>query len=200
MSFWSTSDNKQIEKTTSYESAGGADFEPMPKGTQVLAAPDEAKWDNSDFYGDFISVRWVVLKPAEYANRKLFQKLKVNDSEPKVADKAKRMLAVIDQNAGGKLFSSDEAPTDESLQSALVNKPMVLSLDVYEIKEDRDGVKLDEAIVGNWIRAVAPKGPLKQPEGVAAPKAKAPAPAAKAAAPASKTMPDFDDTDSDIPF
>lgn len=217
MSFWSTSDNKAIEKSTAYESAGGNDFEPMPKGTQVLAAPDEAKWDNSDFYGDFISIRWTVLKPVEFQNRKIFQKLKVNDEASKVSDKAKRMLAVIDTNAGGKLFASDEAPTDETLQAALVNKAMVLSLDVYEITKDSDtGAELAEPIVGNWVRAVAPKGELKQPAPVAprqaAPtQAKAPAPKAAAARPGTQRAapqqqqqqqpaPDFDSFDDDIPF
>lgn len=150
MSFWSTSDNKQIEKAGTFESGGG-DIEPIPAKTQVLAAPDEAKWD--EYQGDeYISLRWNILQPKEYANRKIFQKVRVCDSDPKKSDKAKRMLAAIDTNAGGKLLASGERPTDESLTRCLVNKPMVLMLQVWEIEKD-DGTTAK----GNWISAVSPR-------------------------------------------
>lgn len=146
MSFWNTSE----EITGSFESGGG-DIEPIPANTTVLAAPDEAKWDdhNGDYY---ISVRWVVLQPKEYANRKIFQKIRVEDKDPKKADKAKRMLGAIDHNAGGKLAASGEKPTDESLTRNLVNKPMMLKLQLWEIEAD-DGTKKR----GNWVSAVAPR-------------------------------------------
>ena len=149
MSFFTTSDNKAIEKAGSME-MGGGDIEPIPAKTQVLAAPDEAKWD--DYEGDeYISLRWNILQPKEYANRKIFHKLRVSDSDPKKADKAKRMLAAIDTNAGGKLLAAGERPTDESLTRCLVNKPMVLMLQVWEM--ERDGEKKR----GNWIGAVSPR-------------------------------------------
>ena len=150
MSFWSTSDNKAIEKSGNME-MGGGDIEPIPNGTQVLAAPDEAKWD--EYQGDeYISLRWNVLQPKEFANRKIFHKIRVCDSDAKKADKAKRMLAAIDTNAGGKLLARGERPTDESLTRCLVNKPMVLKLQVWEIEKD-DGTTAR----GNWVAAVSPR-------------------------------------------
>src|SRR5690606_7741125 len=131
--------------------SGGGDIEPIPANTTVLAAPDEAKWDEYD--GDYyISVRWVVLQPKEFANRKVFQKIRVEDADPKKADKAKRMLAAIDHNAGGKLAESSEKPTDGALTRNPVNKPMMLKLQGWEIDAD-DGTKTR----GNWVSAVAPR-------------------------------------------
>lgn len=179
MSFFTTSDNKAIEKASTME-MGGGDIEPIPAKTQVLAAPDEAKWD--EYQGDeYISVRWNILQPKEYAGRKVFQKLRVCDNESKKADKAKRMLAAIDTNAGGKLMAKGERPTDESLTRCLVNKPMVLMLQVWEIEKD-DGTKAR----GNWIGAVSPR------KGAAVAEA-APAPVAAPAA-----EPNLDD--DDLPF
>ena len=170
MSFWNTSE----EITGSFESGGG-DIEPIPANTTVLAAPDEAKWDS--YEGQYhIAVRWVVLQPKEYANRKIFHKIRVEDQDQKKADKAKRMLAAIDHNAGGKLAASGEKPTDESLTRNLVNKPMMLKLQMWEIEAD-DGTKKR----GNWVSAVAPRS-------------------GNAAAPvAPKPAPDIAD-DLDVPF
>ena len=169
MSFWNTTE----ETNGSFESGGG-DIEPIPANTTVLAAPDEAKWD--DYNGDFhIAVRWVVLQPKEYANRKIFQKIRVEDQDQKKADKAKRMLAAIDHNAGGKLAASGEKPTDESLTRNLVNKPMMLKLQMWEIESD-DGTKKR----GNWVSAVAPRS-------------------GNAAAPVAE-KPEPDIADGDIPF
>lgn len=151
MSFWNTSDNQSAASVGGQFETGGGDMTPIPANTTVLAAPDEAKWE--DHNGDYhIALRWVVLQPKEYANRKIFHKLRVEDKDPKKADKAKRMLAAIDHNAGGKLAASGEKPTDESMTRALVNKPMMLKLQVWEIDKD-DGTKA----AGNWVSAVAPR-------------------------------------------
>lgn len=145
MSFWN------IDKPTdgNFETGGG-NIEPIPSNTSVLAAPDEAKWD--EFQGDrYISVRWAVMAPAEYKNRKIFQKIRVEDEDPKKQEKAKRMLAAIDANAGGKLMAAGEEPTDKSLTVALCNKPMVLKLQVWEMEIN------GEERSGNWISAVSPR-------------------------------------------
>lgn len=145
MSFWN------IDKPTdgNFETGGG-DIAPIPKNTSVLAAPDEAKWD--EYEGDrFISIRWAVMAPAEYKNRKIFHKIRVEDSDPKKQEKAKRMLAAIDANAGGKLMAAGEEPTDKSLTVALCNKPMVLKLQVWEMEIN------GEERSGNWISAVSPR-------------------------------------------
>ena len=156
MSFWNLSDNTDATSTGGQFETGGGDIEPIPAGTSVLAAPDEAKVD--DYQGErFISLRWAVLQPAEYANRKIFQKIRVWDNDSKKSDKAKRMLAAIDTNAGGKLMASGRAPDDESLTVALVNRPMVLKLQVWEMDRD-DGTTAR----GNWVSAVAPRNPQQQ--------------------------------------
>lgn len=152
MSFWNLSDNTEIEKSGEFESGGGG-FEPLPNNTDCLAAVDEAKWDSYEGE-EYISLRWVILKPDGYKGRKIFQKIKVNESDSKKADKAKRMLAAIDTNAGGKLMASGEAPTDMSLMQSLSNKPMVIKLMIWEI----DGKR------GNWVSKVSPKnGELSAP-------------------------------------
>lgn len=163
MSFWNLSDGKQAEQQTEFESGGG-NFDPIPAGTNCLAIIDEAKWDaKGEGYdrAEFISIRWSVMKPEEYQNRKVFQKLWVKDLDPsgkdrekqiKKKDKAIRMLAAIDTNAGGKLMAAGIEPTDDLLQSALVGKAMVISLQVWEMTNN------GEKASGNWIAAVAAKG------------------------------------------
>lgn len=152
MSFWA------LETTTEQENIGtfmmsNGDIEPIPKNTQVLAFIDEIKWD--EFQGDsYISARWNVIKPEEYKNRKIFQKIRVNDDDPKKADKAKRMLMAIDFNAKGGLAASGKEPTTEMMQAKLTNKPMVIMLQIWAIEDKETG----EMKKGNWISAVAPKG------------------------------------------
>lgn len=146
--------------------------EPLPDNTDVLAAPDEAKWDEYD-NDKYISLRWSVIAPKEYKGRKVFQKIRVASDDPKKAEKAKRMLAAIDANAGGKLMKANEEPTDKSLTMALVNKPMVLKVKVWEIpaEQSSDGQERQ----GNWIAAVSPRKGSEPVEPVAEPKQEAPA-------------------------
>jgi hypothetical protein len=87
------------------------------------------------------------------------------------------MLAAIDANAGGQLVAAGKEPDNALLTKCLVNKPMLLKLQVWEVDAtDGSGKKR-----GNWVSAVAPKQ-----AGTSAP-APAPAPA-----------PAF--VDSDVPF
>lgn len=152
MSFFSN-----IEQSNSFE-AGGGSIEPIPDNTNVLAAIDQAVWQEDRNGGpDFIEFRWTVMAPAEYANRKVFQKVRVRDEDAKKAEKAKRMLVAIDANAGGKIFAAGKEPSEQDLQKHLMAKPMVLKVQTWEI----DGK------VGNWVSAVSAR------KGAAAP---APAP------------------------
>lgn len=152
-----------IDSKGEFEIGGG---EPLPNGTQVLAAADEARW--VDYQGDSrIDIRWNVLSPKEYAGRKVFQKLRVEDQDPKKAERARKMLAAIDANAGGHLMAANESPTDISLQRHLCGKPMVLRVSLYRIQTD-DGEK-----TGNWVSAVSPR---KGSEPAPAPKPAAPGP------------------------
>ncbi len=160
--FWNLSDGEDAATSTNGEfDAGGGNMEPIPPETSVLAAIDEAKWDKDQQGNRFISLRWNVLAPEEFDNRKVFQKLWVLDADPrakadKVAakrDKAKRMLAAIDTNAGGKLLAKPVMPTDEALTLHLTNKPMVVKVMLWSMRDSATG----EMMRGNWIGAVAPK-------------------------------------------
>lgn len=195
MSFWDMNDGSTVEATASYEVEGG-DMKPIPDNTGCIAAIEEAKWD--DYEGDrYISLKWRVMRPSEYEKRVIYHKVKVfgmakDKDKQATADKAKRMLAAIDQNAGGKLMKVKGEPSDSDLMSALVGKMMAIKVKVWEIDKDKNGkaIPKEERKSGNWICAVAPsKGGQK-----AAPKAEEkPAPAA----PIQAVSNDFDD---DIPF
>lgn len=194
MSFWDVGGEDLQKNQGSYEQEGG-DIKPIPDGTQVLALIDEAKWDAFQEGDDYISLRWSIMAPNEYKNRKVFQKLWVLGNNPNQSDaekrksqgvKAKKMLAAIDHNAGGKLLSSGEAPTDDSMARSITNKPMVLKLKVWEMEIQ------GEKKSGNWIVAVSPRnaGAKKAEEAGA----KEPAPQAQ------QPSIEEDELDSEIPF
>jgi len=151
MSFWAVESNTQEENLGTFEMGGGS-IEPIPAKTQVLAYIDEAKWDtyNNDTY---ISLRWNIVKPVEYKNRKIFQKLKVNETDSKKRDKAKKMLMAIDHNAKGGLMASGKEPDNLMLTSKLCNKMMVIMLQIWEIEDSKTG----DMKRGNWVSAVSPK-------------------------------------------
>lgn len=175
MSFWNLSDGGSATDTgQDYEIPGG-NLDPIPDGSSVLAMIDEAKWDDKDG-SDYISLRWSVLSPDEYKNRKVFQKLWVTDDDPsakdadkaaKKRDKARRMLAAVDANAGGKLTKKEGIPTDETLTICLTNKPMIIRVAVWAIKDRETG----DTISGNWVQAVAPKSKGIDVKPATAPKA-----------------------------
>lgn len=135
---------KDAKATTTFEMGGGG-IEPIPKNTNVLASIEEAKI--SEFQGEkTVQLKWRVLKPEAYAKRVIFQKIKCWDADNDKADKALQMLAAIDTNAGGKLMKSGDEPTDMSLSKALLNRPMVLNLQTWEMNDKK----------GNWVKSVAP--------------------------------------------
>ena len=141
------------EQVTGQMEMGGSDIEPIPSKTQCVAAIDEIKWDNHNDE-EYISARWTILQPAEFKNRKIFQKIKVKDADDKKRQKAVKMLAAIDFNAKGGLMQSGSVPTDTLLQKALMNKIMIIMVQVWAIKDEETG----ETKKGNWINAVSPKG------------------------------------------
>lgn len=226
MSFWATTEGEKLVKNESIEVEGGSSLLPMPSGTNVKAAIEEAKWDTTDKDGTFISLKWTVLAPACFKGRKVFQKIKVQSAkgegsnnrgkEQSKLDKAQntalRMFAVIATNAGGKLLESAKAPDDAALTANLVNKTMMLMLDVWEITTDQNGNKIQnpaDYARGNWVKKVAPKGeyvepPKEEQEAIIA-KQEAEHRAAVANAPTSSgggsnAPKDFDSFDDDIPF
>jgi hypothetical protein len=196
MSFWNLEDGTSAADTgTEYEIPGGGNLEPIPNESNVLSIVDEAKWDEKND-AKYISLRWTVLAPDEYKNRKIFQKLWVLDDDPsakdkeaakKKRDKAKRMLGAIDANAGGNLTKAGDMPSDSALQQHLMNKPMIIKCMIWEMP-DRENP--GEKIKGNWIAAVAPAS--KGVDVKAAAPAK-PKPAAQAGAGSF-------DMDDEIPF
>lgn len=147
MSFWNTSEGKKAESQKNFESQ--IDLEPIPAKEVLRAMITEAKWDspkNSD--ETYINIRWDVLE-GPYKKRVVFQKIRPYDSDVNKADKAKRMLAAIDANAGGKLATKDTQPTSMDLAMALCNKPMFIRVMIW----DMDGKK------GNWVSAVYDQKP-----------------------------------------
>lgn len=202
MSFWNLSDGESAATgEKEYEQPSG-NLDPIPDGSSVMAIIDEAKWNETrDERAEHISLRWSVMEPAEYANRKIFQKLWVTDDDPntkdadkmeKKRDKAKRMLAAIDANCGGKLARKAARPNDDDLALGLTNKAMVIKCMVWEMPTAEIDTSTGKPKMnsGNWISAVSPKS-----KGVDVKAAKAPA--AKASSPASSFG---DDLDDDIPF
>lgn len=165
MGFWNLSDGEDAAKTGAEYEIPGGNMDPIPAGSSVLAMIDEAKWDHTQNDAEeYISLRWTVLAPEEYKNRKVFQKLWVTDHDPNAkdtakaiakTDKARKMLAAIDANAGGKLTAKDAKPSSDDLAMALMDKPMVITLGVWESNQPGGNG-------GNWVMAVAPKNkPLK---------------------------------------
>jgi len=164
MSFWDLSDGQTAADTSKeYEIPGGS-MEPIPNNSDVLAIIDQAKWANKDKDDKnspaYIELRWSVMAPEAVKGRKVFHKLWVTDFDPNAKDdtkakakrdKARRMLAAIDANAGGNLTRTGEQPTDETLTLHLYNKPMVVKLMVWSMKGS-DGTDM----AGNWVSAVSP--------------------------------------------
>jgi len=153
--FWVTSDNKKIEATGAFTSGGGK-IENIPDDTTCLALIDEA--GIAEYEGtEYVNLRWTIAEPIAYKGRKIFQKIRIYDADPKKADKAKEMLLNIDANCGGKLAESEEAPNDKSMAKALLNKLMLVKVLVWELNGKS----------GNWIASVAPRKGVSLPEPIA---------------------------------
>jgi hypothetical protein len=198
MSFWDLSDGQTaVDTPKEYEVSGGS-MEPIPNNSDVLAIVDQAKWADKDGAA-YVELRWAVMAPEAVKGRKVFHKLWVTDLDPNAKDeakgkakrdKARRMLASIDANAGGNLTRTGEAPTDETLTMHLCNKPMVIKVMVWSMKGS-DGTDM----AGNWVSAVSPSDKPLQISSEPLPKTSAaPAPSGGGGG--------YSDglSDSDIPF
>lgn len=164
MSFWNTSEGENLDQAASGNAEmGGGDLAPIPSNTLLRAIVTEAKWDEAG--GDqIIKLRWDVVD-GEFKGRVVFQKLKVSDSDPKKQDKAKRMLAAIAHNAGGKLLQCSEI-NDANLQMHLSNKPMLIKVQVWTIPADQTDDGQEKS--GNWVSAVESGKPASAPQRSAA--------------------------------
>lgn len=161
MSLWDLTDGTKANETgTSFEMGGGS-IEPIPDNTDLLAFIEQVDWEQNDNISGgmkYIEITWSVLKPSEYANRKIFQKIKVMEPDAKKADNARRMFAAIDANAGGKLAAAGGDPTGFDMMAALANKQMLIKSKVWEMENNGETKR------GNWIAAVSPKAtPQEKP-------------------------------------
>ncbi len=146
-----TFDWNNIEQTEGNAELGGSS-EPIPENTQVVAAPDDGgikEWQGETK----AELRWSILD-GPYKGRKVFQKLKIFDSDPETSKKARAMLAAIDHNAGGGLRASGQAPTTELILQHLMHKPQALKLGVWDMNGNK----------GNWVKAVSPVNGAPAPQ------------------------------------
>jgi hypothetical protein len=143
-------------QTGNFEQGTGGDFAPIPKDTQVKVITENVKWSQYGSDPEYIEIQWQITD-GQYKNRKIFQKIKTQDSDPQKAKKAMMMLGAINHNATGNLHTMNGKPTDQELNNALAFKPMFLKLGVWEI-ETETGEKKS----GNWVVAVSSKGSSQQ--------------------------------------
>ena len=160
---WGLSTGENAADTgTEYEVPGG-NMEPLPEGSKVLAMVEDAEWKEDADHNEYLNLKWSVVRPDEAKNRKIFQKLWIKDFDPreqdeakaeKKRDRARRLFAAIDANAGGKLAKKGGIPDADTIMVALANKLMVLRLGLWEM-EDRQNP--GQTMAGNWVQAVGPK-------------------------------------------
>lgn len=183
MSFFKTSDNKEIDTASGEFDSGGGSFEVIPEGSQVLALAGEAAWfEAKDFKTQalswVISIKWEIVGD-DYKGRVIFQKVRVEDQDDGKRDKALRMLAAIDANCGGCIAKLGKKPSDMDLANNLLNKPMLLKI-------GKTPPNNENGKIFNWVMAVSKFTGTMPEQPAAKPKPK-PTPAAV----------DFDD---DVPF
>ena len=151
MSFFTLSNGQNAAQNPTGEFESGGSMEPIAANTNVLAAVEQAKV--SEYEGErYIDLRWTVVQPEQHKNRKVFQKIRVWDADTNKRDKALQMLVAIDANCGGKLVASGQEPNDMILSQALLARPMVLNLQVWEMNGKS----------GNWVSKVSPRNQSAQ--------------------------------------
>lgn len=166
-------------------SPGGGDFELIPANTRVLFEIEAITMEEPNNFNDteYVNIRWSILKPEIYGNRKVFQKIRVFDKDKEKRMKARKMLAVIDVNADSRLTKYAEKHkktleefTTEDLTLCLVGKSMSGVIMVWKDNETKEPK-------GNWVSTIGPASSAKVTE---------------SAKPAAKKSKDIDD--SDVPF
>lgn len=175
---WMKQTAAEAEQAGSYEAkTGGGDFELIPDGIICRAVIDEAKWFAVDDKkkSKKLSLRWMVVSPDEFDNKRVYQNLWVEDLDPSAKstekgedrrDRDRKMLMAIDFNAGNGLLRTGDL-SDENLILCLTNKSMVIRVRKLSPK---DGGK-----ERNYIDRVEAKSyPVSSPSEIAAVKAKTP--------------------------
>lgn len=147
-------------------SSGGGDFELIPANTRVLFEIEQVTMEEPNNFNDteYINVRWSILKPDLYTNRKVFQKIRVFDNDKEKRMKARKMLAAIDVNADSRLTKYAEKHkktleefTTEDLTLCLVGKSMSGVIMVWKDNDTKEPK-------GNWVSSIAPANGAKIPE------------------------------------
>ena len=119
-------------------------FETIPDNTKALAIISSAEWREANEYnGKHISLTWDIVE-GEFKGRKVFQKIKLFETDKTKALKAQKMLIAIDANCKGAIVAAGVEPTQQGLQS-LLHSPMYILIKEYEMNGSK----------GNWICAVS---------------------------------------------
>ncbi len=140
MSFFAQEALNEV-KSGSYDSNS---FETIPDNTKALAIISAAEWREANEYGaKHISLTWEIVE-GEFKGRKVFQKIKLFETDKAKALKAQKMLIAIDANCKGAIVKAGVEPTQQGLQS-LLHSPMYIMIKEYEMNGNK----------GNWICAVS---------------------------------------------
>jgi hypothetical protein len=155
MAFFTTSTGEAIEASNTYEVAR---FQALiPDGTKLLTNIVSAEWvEATDFNNESVKIGLFVVEPGNYYEYVVYDNLRVNDKNPKKADKAIVKLMTYDTLCKGLLSKADNAGKDISgdnnlLEKALNGGEILATFDVWEM-EGKDGVMRS----GNWVSKIEP--------------------------------------------
>lgn len=138
MSFFS---QEALQTTGSFDSNS---FEVIPDNTKALAVITNAEWREANEYNaKHISFTWDIVE-GEFKGRKVFQKIKLFESDKDKVIKAQKMLIAIDANCKGAIAQAGVEPTAQGLAS-LLHSPMYIMIKEYEMNGNK----------GNWVCAVS---------------------------------------------
>lgn len=156
MNFWNNDVIDNQGNNGDFSISNNNEFKPIPNNTEAIATIVDANWREFDG-NEYIEIKWQIVAPAQYANRVIFQKLKVLDQDSAKSSKAQKMLLAINYNAGGRLHELRERPDDMDLKKSLQYKLMNIKILLWEFNDKQ----------GNWIGAVKPKQALAEEPTVA---------------------------------
>lgn len=138
MSFFS---QEALQTTGSFDSNS---FEVIPDNTKALAVITNAEWREANQHNErHVSLTWDIVE-GEFKGRKVFQKIKLFESDKNKVIKAQKMLIAIDANCKGAIAQAGVEPTEQGLAS-LLHSPMYIMIKEYEMNGNK----------GNWICAVS---------------------------------------------
>lgn len=151
--FFAYSDGSRLNPTNSFQSTT---FEPIPDKTVLRCVITVCEWakasdeacQNFGVAPDYISVNYQVVDGL-YKNRKIFQGLHIFHSDPKKADRAKRMFSAIDGVTNAGICAGGNLPANRDL-ARISNKPIFIKVGLMQNKDkainfvDEIGVHLQQ--------------------------------------------------------